>query len=175
MKLRGLLPFILFPTIIFLLSYFGTPLTALTPLAIIGGFLFAGLAEYFLHRVMFHNRRLPRKLKKLISHGHIYHHRYPDRVDDLILPVFLVLPASLILLGSFVLLFGWSYAFWFYIGVMFSYFLYEFVHYSTHHIPLNLPYFKQMQAYHLRHHKDRPNSKFMITNPFWDWVFGTYK
>jgi hypothetical protein len=175
MKLRVVLPFILFPAIIYFLSFYGTPLTLYTSAYIVGGFLLAGLAEYFIHRVAFHNRRIPRKLKKLISHGHVYHHRYPQRTDDLILPIGIILPVSLILLCLFISVFGTPYMFWFYSGVMSSYFLYEAVHYSYHHFTINLPYFRQMQAYHLSHHNDSPNSKFMITNPLWDWIFGTYR
>lgn len=173
MKIRTVLPFVLFPAIIYFLSFYGTPISFLTPVAILCGFLLSGLAEYFIHRIAFHNRRLPRKLKKLISHGHVYHHRYPQLTDDLTLPLGITLPMSLLLLFLSCLIFGVSYAFWIYIGIVGSYFLYEFVHYSSHHLTINLPYFKQMREYHLSHHKDSPNSKFMITNPLWDWVFRT--
>lgn len=174
MRFRALMTFILFPIAIYLVSYFGVPVTWLSVLVFVCGFLAAGLAEYTLHRVAFHNRKLPRKIKRLISNGHVFHHRYPQLAENLILPLTIVFPISLILLSSFALLFGTGYVFWFYLAVILSYFLYEFLHYTSHHFPLNLPYFKQMQAYHLSHHKSKPNSRFMITNPLWDWVFGTY-
>lgn len=175
MKFRALMPFIIFPAIIYFLSYYGTPISWISVLSVFSGFLIGGLPEYFVHRFAFHNRKLSRKVKKLISYGHTYHHRYPQLTEDLILPLTIVLPISLVLLCLFTLVFGTAYVFWFYTGLMSSYFLYEAMHYLAHHSTINLPYFKQMREHHLAHHKSKPNSKFSITNPLYDWLFGTLK
>jgi dihydroceramide fatty acyl 2-hydroxylase len=175
MKFRAILPFLVYPIIVYFMSYFGIPIGFYSILCFVGGFLCVGLSEYFLHRVAFHNRKLPRKIKRFMSHAHVYHHRYPQRTDDLVLPIFITLPISFFFFSLFVLFFGTEYVFWFYAGEIFSYFLYEFMHYSAHHFPINLPYFKEMRERHLSHHTNSPNSKFMITNPLWDIVFRTYR
>lgn len=175
MRFRALMPFIVYPTIIYFLSYFGTPLNVFSVLCVIGGMLSVSMFEYLLHRFAFHNRKIPRKVKKLVSNGHVFHHRYPQLIDNLILPLTITLPVSLILLVTFVVLFGTDYMFWFYIGEVGIYYIYEFMHFTAHHYPLNLPFFKQMREYHLSHHQSKPNSRFMITTPIWDWVFRTHR
>ncbi len=111
MRVRAIIPFVLFPIIIYLLSYFGVPITWLALLCAVSGFLFGGLAEYFLHRVAFHNRKLPRKIKRVVSNGHVAHHRNPQLTENLVLPFTIVLPISLVLSGLFVVAFGTSYIF----------------------------------------------------------------
>lgn len=173
MRLRSIFPFIAFPVITTILLFYSAPVTVFTPFVFILGFLTAGFVEYFMHRFAFHNRKIPRKVKRLISNGHVYHHRNPHLTDNLVLPLSITLPLSLASLVAFCALFGISYSFWFYLGVMLSYFLYEFMHYAAHHLDTNLPYLKQMKKYHLEHHMKTPNNKFMITHPIFDWLFRT--
>ncbi|CAN5146164.1 hypothetical protein BH09PAT1_BH09PAT1_8100 [soil metagenome] len=175
MRFRTITPFVIFPLVTYFLTYFGIPFTWFALLSVVGGFLFGGLAEYLLHRVAFHNRELPRKIKRLISNGHVLHHRNPQLTENLILPLTTVLPISLVLLGFFMVIFGTSYSFWFYTGVLSSYFLYEFIHFYSHHINLKIPILNYLKKYHLEHHFSSSSKHFMITNPLFDLLFGTFK
>lgn len=175
MRPKVVIPFVLYPILIAFLSFYGVILDVTAIFILCAGFLCVTLSEYFLHRCIFHSKILPRKLKKLISHGHVYHHRYPLKTDNLILPIFITLPVSLFFLSIYILLFGTAYCFWFYTGEVAAYFLYEFMHYTAHHCQLTLPYLKKMRQYHLEHHKYYPNKQFMITIPIWDILFKTKK
>lgn len=170
-----LLPFAAYIIILGILFIWGAPFSLLSMVAFIAGLVTFSTIEYVVHRFGFHSKIPNRKLKRYITNGHVYHHRNPQKIKKLFIPLSIALPASLIPLGIFMLIFGHMYGFWFYLGMVCLYFLYEFMHYSAHHYPINLPFFRQMREYHLSHHKNKPNSRFSITNPFWDWALNTYR
>jgi dihydroceramide fatty acyl 2-hydroxylase len=127
--------------------------------------------EYGFHRFFFHNKRLPRRVKKFLSNGHVYHHRYPDNQDRLFLPVSLTFPISILYLCICGLIFGLYSMFWFYIGLISGYFIYEFMHYAAHHYNFHGLMFKYMKIYHIAHHTKAPQRNFMVSNPAVDFIF----
>lgn len=137
------------------------------------GFLLWNVLEYCFHRFAFHNRKIPRKIRRWLTNGHIVHHRFPNRKENLALPIALTLPVSLIGLGITYLATGITYLNWFYSGLILGLYSYEMMHYAAHHWNLNNAWFRYMKQHHLSHHYKTPNSKFMVSNPLLDFLFRT--
>jgi sterol desaturase/sphingolipid hydroxylase (fatty acid hydroxylase superfamily) len=61
------------------------------------------------------------------------------------------------------------------VGVMLGYWWYGTVHHVIHHHadkPTS-PYFKDLRAWHMRHHHSPKHGNFGVTLRLWDYVFGT--
>lgn len=159
-------------TLICLLFCF-TPSTVLAiPMFILGLFIW-NVFEYVFHRFAFHNRSIPKIIRRYLTNGHLYHHRYPNKIDNLLLPINLTLPVSM---GALLLVycsFGLDDLAWFYTGLILGLFSYEFMHFAAHHMNINLRVFKVMKQYHLAHHFKSPKKKFMVSCPLMDYFFRT--
>jgi sterol desaturase/sphingolipid hydroxylase (fatty acid hydroxylase superfamily) len=126
------------------------------------------LAEYLLHRFVFH---IPAEhpLAGLGARLHHEHHRQPDALPitkplRLTLPVLVAMAAAAILVapGSLGLV----------AGFVAGYFLYEVAHVAAHVLGDAHP-LPGLQAAHLGHHRYRVDRAFGITSPLWDRVFST--
>jgi sterol desaturase/sphingolipid hydroxylase (fatty acid hydroxylase superfamily) len=175
MTVNQALSYTVYPLIIATLFYFQPHFTVSSILLFVIGLLFWNMFEYIFHRFAFHNTKLPRKLKRTLGNGHRFHHRYPNNKQDLQLPILLTLPFSLLSLVLIYLLFGSVNLGWYYLGLIAGLFNYELMHYAAHHLKINLRYFKWMKRYHLYHHHKEPNSKFMVSNPVYDYIFRTHR
>lgn len=134
------------------------------------------LAEYWLHRALFHFR--PQKIlgKKLIYLIHGNHH--DDPADPLrgVMPI----PAAIIYAYGLYLLFKVFFDLFactqflniFYAGFLSGYLIYDGIHYYTHHGRPKSKLGKYFKRCHLIHHK-YPNRYFGISCPLWDHVFRT--
>jgi 4-hydroxysphinganine ceramide fatty acyl 2-hydroxylase len=171
-------------------AYFAQPWAAsvgYSPLAcaavLAGGLLFWSLAEYSVHRFLFHvDAAVPDVGAALLLHFllHGIHHKVPMDRYRLVMPP--VLFAALAVTGYSLLaplaalaavapplfnaLFG---------AVLVGYVGYDLMHYSQHHVHFSrTSYFGQMKSYHMKHHfSGQENVGFGITNTLWDHVFGT--
>lgn len=174
MTVNQIASYTIFPVIIAGLFYLQSPLSLFSVAMFIIGLLFWNTFEYMFHRFAFHNKELPKSLKKTIGNGHRFHHRYPDNAENIQLPIGLTLPFSLLSLLLVYLVLGSSGVGWYYLGLILGLFHYEFMHYAAHHYKLNSKYFKWMKRYHLLHHHKTPNSRFMVSNPVYDYLFRTH-
>ncbi len=132
------------------------------------------LLEYVLHRFAFHadlgQGELGRDLHYLV-HG--VHHDYPHDPDRLVMP-----PAVAAVLA---VLIGWplhaavgSHAFPpLFAGLVCGYLWYDLTHYWVHHGRARTALGRKLKRWHLRHHFQEPASRFGVTTPLWDHVFGT--
>ena len=175
MKVNQILTYTIFPALIAVLFYFNPNVTLYSIPVFILGLLFWNMFEYVFHRFAFHNPALPRKLKRTLGNGHRFHHRYPEKAEDIQLPITLTLPFSLLSLLLVYLVIGATQLGWYYLGLILGLYSYEFMHYAAHHLKINLWFFKWMKRYHLMHHHKTPNSKFMVSNPFYDYLFRTHR
>lgn len=148
----------------------------LAGLALIGiaGLLTWTLAEYLLHRYLFHYEPTTEAGKKFIYLFHGVHHDTPQDKTRLLMPPAGAAPilAVLWLLFDFVLPHPWAVPFtgFFIIG----YLIYDYIHYATHHFPMRHPALKFLKHYHMRHHFAGEHGRYGVSTPIWDWVFGTY-
>jgi sterol desaturase/sphingolipid hydroxylase (fatty acid hydroxylase superfamily) len=129
------------------------------------------LAEYVLHRHLFHFTNSNKFVKAFHFAMHGYHHENPTDTNRLFMPP---VPAFLFLVvffGLFYLFLG-SYT-WFYLpGFEFGYLSYSFMHYSMHarKAPKSL---EKLWHHHIVHHYKEPEKAFGVSSRIWDRLFGT--
>jgi sterol desaturase/sphingolipid hydroxylase (fatty acid hydroxylase superfamily) len=129
------------------------------------------IAEYFLHRYLFHIEGESKWLKAFHYAMHGYHHSTPNDSDRLFMPP---IPALLFL----AVFFGIFYSFlgnltWFFLpGFELGYLVYSFIHYSVHtrRAPKG---FEKLWHHHLLHHYKEPEKAFGVSSRIWDRIFKT--
>jgi len=140
------------------------------------GMLFWTLAEYLLHRYLFHwisdNKFVQRF--HFIMHGS--HHKYPRDEGRLLMPPIPGLIMASLLFGLFYLVF-WilqipNLCFGFFPGFFIGYLVYSFIHRAIH-VKKPPKRFKHIWLHHNIHHFKHPDKAFGVSNTFWDKVFGT--
>lgn len=134
------------------------------------------LAEYLLHRYLFHWISDNKFVKRFHFVMHGSHHLYPRDTERLLMPPVPGFIMASILFGIFYIIFSiigypdytWAYFPGFFLG----YLLYSFVHRATH---VNKPpkRFKYLWKHHSLHHYKYPDKAFGVSNTLWDRVFGT--
>lgn len=143
-------------------------------------FLFAlffwTIAEYFLHRYLFHwisENKLAKRFH-FIMHGS--HHLYPRDSERILMPpVPGVILASMLFLMFYVIFsfLGIQDLTWaFFPGFFLGYVLYSILHRATH---VNKPpkKFKYLWKHHSIHHYKYPDKAFGVSTTLWDRVFRT--
>ncbi len=148
------------------------------PGGVLLGLVLWTLAEYVLHRFLFHfTPRTPwQERVSFLFHG--VHHAQPMVKTRLVMPPVVSIPLALLFYGLFTLVFGGlGIGHWIaptFAGFGLGYVLYDMTHYSLHHFKLRWGYFNTIRLHHMRHHGQTPNQRFGVTNVVWDRVFGTY-
>lgn len=131
------------------------------------------LTEYAVHRYLFHYPAQSEFGKRLVYLFHGIHHDQPDDATRLVMPP---VPA-IILLGVFYGLFSLvvpeAYLNGFMGFFIAGYLCYDYIHYATHHFPMKSKVGSYLRKYHLRHHHAKEESKYGVSNPFWDYALNT--
>lgn len=135
------------------------------------GIIFWSLAEYLLHRKLFHLEGNTKMIKAFHYAMHGYHHEQPNDANRLFMPP---VPASLFLslfFGLFYMIIG-KFVWFFMPGFELGYLMYSFIHYSihTHKAPRLL---QQLWHHHIIHHYKEPDKAYGVSSRFWDRVFRT--
>lgn len=170
-------PIIVFMPIVGILLYLAYSVNQLSVWTIIGLF-FLGIflwtfIEYTLHRFAFHYQPKTGWGKRLHFIFHGVHHDYPSDATRLVMTPTVSLPLSAFIYGLYWLFFGFEYANGMFAGTAFGYICYDTLHYATHHFKLNKGIGKWLRQYHMRHHFQDDSTKYGVTSPLWDYVFGT--
>jgi len=134
--------------------------------------------EYMTHRFLFHMKPPKNKLMlKAIKRLHYDHHLVPEDLKLLFLPLWYSLPNLLILCGIFYLIFSNVMAMIaFSIGLMIMLLAYEWKHYIAHRpIKPKSKFGRWLKKTHILHHFKNENYWFGVSNPLFDYVFGTIK
>ncbi|KAI1321214.1 fatty acid alpha-hydroxylase [Mortierella claussenii] len=142
----------------------------------LAGVLTWSLAEYSIHRFLFHvDDLLPDSTYSNVAHFllHGIHHYLPmDRLRLVMPPVLTIfLGTPLYLLAHSLLESHMADALM--AGVYFGYICYDMIHYYLHHARVLEFHFKEMKTYHLAHHYKNYDNGYGITSKLWDRVFGT--
>jgi sterol desaturase/sphingolipid hydroxylase (fatty acid hydroxylase superfamily) len=58
-------------------------------------------------------------------------------------------------------------------GYVAEYLIYDLTHYAQHHFSMRSGNAKYIKRYHMAHHYKSPNTRYGVSSPLWDWVFGT--
>lgn len=169
---------ITYPTIIaglFILTYqFGAVSSLWQGMGIyLGGLLFWTLAEYFLHRYLFHWITEHPFVQKFHYSVHGYHHEFPRDDTRVFMPPVPGIVLSAVFTGLYFLILG-PYGFIFTAGFITGYLIYSSVHYSTHKFkPPKSKWLKALWRHHNLHHYRFPDKAFGVSSPLWDYIFGT--
>ena len=148
------------------------------PLGVVGGLLLWTFAEYMLHRFVFHYQpRTPRQ-EKIFFLFHGIHHAQPQDKTRLVMPLVVSIPLAAVFYGLFVLVLDTLLGVPLWVnplmaGFIIGYLIYDLTHYATHHFPMRSRVAKYLKRHHMMHHYKDEMTKFGVSSPLWDWVFGT--
>jgi sterol desaturase/sphingolipid hydroxylase (fatty acid hydroxylase superfamily) len=172
-----IVPLVLWAPVILFLFYRGATVKHVSPIQfsylLICGLLLWTITEYVLHRYVFHWNSKSRAGKYFVFLFHGLHHDDPQDPTRLVMPP---VPAILIvslLWGLFSLIFPAQF-----LEVIMAYFLigylcYDYIHYATHHFAMTSTIGRYLRKYHLQHHYSGEASKYGVSSPLWDYIFGT--
>lgn len=159
-----------------LLTYSVKTNTDLTVLATVGifflGFFTFTLAEYLIHRYIFHLPGNTKTKEKLQYTLHGVHHEYPKDKQRLAMPPIMSITIGTVLLLVFRLFLG-DLVFAFLPGFLVGYACYLCVHYILHIFRPPNNWLKILWSIHAVHHYKDQTKAFGVTSPLWDYVFGT--
>ena len=156
----------------------GTAFPWYIPLGALAGVLLWTLTEYTLHRFLFHYKPRTPRLERLFFLFHGVHHAQPQDKTRLVMPLPVSIPLALLFYGLFTLVVAeWLKApQWvnpLMGGFVFGYLSYDMIHYATHHFPMRSPVAKYLKRHHMMHHYKDSDTRFGVSSPLWDKVFGT--
>ena len=144
---------------------------------VIGLFLWT-LAEYTLHRFLFHHKPANAFQERLFFLFHGIHHAQPQVKTRLVMPLPVSIPMAILFYGLFSLVLAavlkapqWVNPAM--SGFLIGYLVYDLTHYATHHFAMRSGYARYIKRHHMQHHYKDPGTRFGVSSPVWDWVFGT--
>jgi sterol desaturase/sphingolipid hydroxylase (fatty acid hydroxylase superfamily) len=151
----------------------GLPVAQILGVGVLG-LLTWTLAEYCLHRFVFHYPAQGRVGKYLVFLFHGVHHAAPRDKTRLVMPPAggIIVMAALYAVFRLAVPEPWIEPFiaFFIIG----YLMYDYIHYATHHFAMRTPLLHFLKVYHLQHHYGAEGLRYGVSSPVWDRVFGTY-
>lgn len=175
-KVHPITPLVVFLPIIAGLLYLALNRAGLSVGATAGlfvlGVLIWTLVEYVMHRCLFHYEPKTRLGKRLHFLVHGAHHDYPQDAARLVAPPAFSLPVAGVFYLLFFPIFGRLTPAPF-AGFLFGYLCYDMIHYATHHFAMKRGVALWLKQYHLRHHYKDDARGYGVSNPLWDYVFGT--
>src|SRR5436305_4784944 len=168
-------PVILFLPAILVLLGLGIARMGVLPLIglFAGGYAFWTLAEYWIHRGIFHfepEKGFGARLHWII-HG--VHHDHPNDPMRLVMPPSVSVPLAGLFFLLFVVVLGTPMAFAVGAGFWSGYLIYDEIHYHLHHHMPTTRAGRLLRELHMRHHFQDDTRGFGISAPYWDTVFRT--
>jgi dihydroceramide fatty acyl 2-hydroxylase len=175
-RVHHLVPVVIFLPAIVVLFGFGVdrvgPLEALG--LAVGGYALWTLAEYWIHRVIFHfepEEGFGARLHWII-HG--VHHDHPNDPLRLVMPPSVSVPLSSLFVLGFYAVLGSPLFLPFAGGFLAGYLIYDMTHYHLHHHKPKTWVGRRLRELHMRHHFQDDTTGFGISAPYWDRFFGTF-
>ncbi len=156
----------------------GPDFPAFIPLGFLVGLFLWTLAEYTLHRFLFHHKPTSPRQERILFLFHGIHHAQPQVKTRLVMPLPVSIPAFVVFLAMFysifsVLLRSPQWVAPLMSGFLIGYLAYDLTHYAAHHFPMRSGYAKYIKRYHMQHHYKDTDTRFGVSSPVWDWVFRT--
>ena len=151
---------------------------AFIPLGFLAGAILWTFAEYTLHRFLFHHKPTSPRQERVFFLFHGIHHAQPQVKTRLVMPFPVSIPMAVLFFLLFYAILGillkvpqWVAPVM--SGFLVGYLAYDLTHYATHHFPMRSGYAKYIKRHHMQHHYKDPATRFGVSSPMWDWVFGT--
>jgi 4-hydroxysphinganine ceramide fatty acyl 2-hydroxylase len=140
---------------------------------VIAGMFIWTLAEYSLHRWLFHYEGESAFEKRMGFLLHGIHHDDPADARRLLMP-----PVAAITLAAgfwflFSLVLGDVVVRPFFAGFILGYLWYDYTHFAVHHWACKSGRMKKLKYHHMQHHFATPDKRYGVSNLFWDKVFGS--
>ncbi|MBN2470594.1 MAG: sterol desaturase family protein [Anaerolineae bacterium] len=147
-------------------------------LGIVLGLLMWSIAEYILHRFLFHYEPTTPRMQKIFFLFHGVHHAQPQDKTRLVMPPVVSIPLALLFYGFFYVVLAnllgaplWVMPTM--VGFIAGYLMYDMIHYATHHFPMRSRLAKYLKRHHMMHHYKDPHARFGVSSPLWDFIFRT--
>jgi sterol desaturase/sphingolipid hydroxylase (fatty acid hydroxylase superfamily) len=137
------------------------------------GFVFWTLAEYMLHRFIFHYEPNGFVQERIMFLIHGIHHEDAKDPTRLVMPPFFGTVLALIFYTLFRLAFGPACAEPFMAFFLMGYLVYDYTHFAVHHFTPRTRFGRFIKSHHMQHHYVNPDSRWGVSSPLWDYVFGT--
>jgi sterol desaturase/sphingolipid hydroxylase (fatty acid hydroxylase superfamily) len=137
------------------------------------GYLLWTLAEYWIHRVIFHFEPEEGFGARLHWMIHGVHHDHPNDPLRLVMPPSASIPLATLFVVIWELLFGFGGGWSVSAGFLAGYLAYDMIHYAVHHFRPKSKVGRTLRELHMRHHFQDDERGFGISAPYWDRVFGT--
>lgn len=137
------------------------------------GFALWTLAEYLLHRFVFHWKPRTSFGRKLHFLAHGIHHLDPWDPTRLVFPPLAGFALALVIFGLLIVPLTLAQALATMSGLLLGYVVYDLTHYYTHHARPKARWGKYVKAWHLAHHHKWPERLYGVSSPAWDLVFRT--
>lgn len=139
----------------------------------IGGVFAWTLAEYLLHRYVFHFDAKSEFGKKIHFMFHGVHHDYPSDSKRLVMPPSVSIPLAVLFFFFFRLIIGEYLMLPFFAGFILGYLFYDITHYAIHHFNMHSKFWLEIKNHHMLHHYQDEFKGYGVSTPFWDLIFGT--
>ncbi|TJZ52548.1 fatty acid hydroxylase [Sphingobacterium olei] len=137
------------------------------------GLAFWTLAEYVLHRWIFHFEPKSAWGQRIHFIFHGVHHDYPKDRLRLVMPLSASIPMATIIYILFSLFFTEYTLSAFFAGFLLGYLIYDECHYAMHHANFKSGLFKKIKDHHMLHHYSDPEKGFGVSSYLWDIIFGS--
>jgi len=165
--------------VVFLLLFTSSGISLVnTTIGFLIGLFVWTLAEYTLHRFVFHFPPKTPRMERITFLFHGVHHAQPQCKTRLVMPPVVALPFAALFYGLFWLILGtglgapeWVHPLT--AGFLTGYLIYDLTHYATHHWPMRSGYLRYLKRYHMAHHFKNPDGLYGVSSSAWDYVFGT--
>src|SRR4030066_38085 len=171
------LPLYVYVPVILVLMYLSIFVYSISVLKIfvlfLGGIAAWTLAEYLLHRFVFHFKATSEFGKKIHFMFHGVHHDYPSDSKRLVMPPSVSIPLAIIFYFIFILIFGQSLMLPFFAGFILGYLFYDISHYAIHHFNMHSKFWLSIKNHHMLHHYQDEYNGYGVSSPFWDVIFRT--
>jgi len=131
------------------------------------------LTEYLMHRLVFHFPAKNRFTKRFVYLFHGLHHDDANDPTRLVMPPVPAILLVFLLTQFFSLMIATRYLDVFMANFLIGYLCYDYIHYATHHFAMTSKVGKYLRSYHLKHHFSHEHSKYGVSSPLWDYIFGT--
>jgi sterol desaturase/sphingolipid hydroxylase (fatty acid hydroxylase superfamily) len=146
---------------------------AVTAAWVVGGYLIWTLFEYWFHRLFFHLPVRGARTERVYFFVHGVHHDWPWDRTRLVMPPSISISLAVIMYFLFRTVWG-PLAMWApFAGFVLGYVLYDSLHWYVHAGKPRGALGKWLRREHLVHHFKESGTRFGVSCPWWDHVFGT--
>lgn len=137
------------------------------------GFITWTFTEYVLHRFVFHYQGNSWLTKRIYFIIHGNHHDDPNDPTRLVMPPVPAIILAAILFTLFRAVLGPVRVEPFFAFFLVGYLCYDYTHYAVHHFTPRTRVGRYLKQYHMFHHFRGEESRWGVSSPLWDHVFGT--